>query len=501
MSPNVTVLALLAGGLVFSAAEPDASRADAGLMLRSSDAKLVAGFEWAKRQALAYAFDGDPVGPWYEAALPGREAFCMRDVSHQATGAHALGLAKHNKNMLRRFAASISASRDWCGYWEIDRYNRPAPADYVSDADFWYNLPANFDVLDACYRMLAWSGDLDYLNDPTFRQFYDRTVSEYVSRWDLGVDGIMKRQRRMNVPAGRERRRFGMSRGIPGYDEGNPNYVLGVDLLDAQYSAYLAYARMEQWRGNQMEARVWLLKAAAVRELVNNAFWDSNGMFFYSHVGPEYKMEGRGGQDLLYRDIVDDGPKAQGALNAMLDGIRKDPSSRAVEIQSHQAEVLYRYGVPDAAYAQMLDLTRAGRERREYPEVAFSVVGAMVTGLMGITVDPTPPFEALNESAFIDRILRTLPGLSSIAWAEMTHLPVRANEVAVRHDGNAKTTVTNIKGPALVWEASFEGSHSSLLVNGRPTRARASKRPVDRAISSVRVYVGAGTAVTVEAPK
>lgn len=43
--------------------------------------------EWAKEQALAYAFEDDPVGLWYEAALPGREAFCMRDVSHQSMGA------------------------------------------------------------------------------------------------------------------------------------------------------------------------------------------------------------------------------------------------------------------------------------------------------------------------------------------------------------------------------------------------------------------------------
>jgi len=31
------------------------------------------------------------VGYWYEAALPGREAFCMRDVSHQSIGAETLG--------------------------------------------------------------------------------------------------------------------------------------------------------------------------------------------------------------------------------------------------------------------------------------------------------------------------------------------------------------------------------------------------------------------------
>jgi len=63
------------------------------LELRSSDQELVQAFDWAKKQALSYVFDGDPVGPWYEAALPGRRAFCMRDVSHQAAGAQALGLA------------------------------------------------------------------------------------------------------------------------------------------------------------------------------------------------------------------------------------------------------------------------------------------------------------------------------------------------------------------------------------------------------------------------
>jgi hypothetical protein len=42
------------------------------------------GFNWAKQQARAFGFVGDPVGPWYEAALPGRSAFCMRDVAHKA---------------------------------------------------------------------------------------------------------------------------------------------------------------------------------------------------------------------------------------------------------------------------------------------------------------------------------------------------------------------------------------------------------------------------------
>src|SRR6267143_6549875 len=56
------------------------------LDLDTSDPNLAAAFGWARRQALAYSFSGDLVGDWYEAALPGRQAFCMRDVSHQLHG-------------------------------------------------------------------------------------------------------------------------------------------------------------------------------------------------------------------------------------------------------------------------------------------------------------------------------------------------------------------------------------------------------------------------------
>lgn len=86
----------------------------------SSDSVLQKSFNWAKKQALSYAHDdsNDPVGAWYEAALPQREAFCMRDVSHQSVGAHILGLSKHNKNMMRKFAQNISESRDYCSFWK-----------------------------------------------------------------------------------------------------------------------------------------------------------------------------------------------------------------------------------------------------------------------------------------------------------------------------------------------------------------------------------------------
>jgi hypothetical protein len=87
--------------------------ASSPLLLKTSDPAIQQTFEWAKTQALAYVGPkGDPVGDWYEAALPGRHAFCMRDVSHQTIGAYALGLAAQNRNMLQHFAESISEQKD-----------------------------------------------------------------------------------------------------------------------------------------------------------------------------------------------------------------------------------------------------------------------------------------------------------------------------------------------------------------------------------------------------
>ena len=446
------------------------------LDFQSSDTRLVEGFHRAKRQAMAYVFDNDPVGPWYEAAEPGREAFCMRDVAHQAMGAHALGLARHNLNMLRRFAENVSDARDWCSLWEIDRYNRPAPVDYQSDALFWYNLPANFDILDACHRMYLWSGDIAYVRDAAFLNFYDRTVTDYVDRWGLGLDQIMMRPRLLNVRGIPGNKKFQSARGIPGYDEGDHQYTVGGDLLATQYAAYTAYAHFQEVRGNADVAREFLKKAADVRTLVNTTWWSQKDQSFYLRVNKDHALEGRGGGNMIYWGVIDDGPGLKSALT-----------------NAHYIESLYRYGDPDAARDRLLDIMTPGRSRMEYPEVPFSVVSTVVNGVMGIRLETPSALLSSVEGFWVEAAVQTLSGLGTkVAWAELRNLPVRANEITVRHESNRQTTLTNQRGPALIWRAAFPGTHETLLVNGRPMKAR-----VEKSFSWVRVTVGAGGAVAV----
>lgn len=472
------------------------------LTLTSGDAHLVDAFNWAARHASAFASDSDPVGPWFEAALPGREAFCMRDVAHQAIGAHALGMQPHIRNMLHHFAAAISAERDWASYWEIDRHNQPAPVDYRNDHDFWYNLPANFDVLAAAWRMYQWSGDQAYLRDTIFLSFYRHSVTDYVERWALGAGAIMTRARIMNRAAADPDARFADNRGIPGYNEESDDFTVGLDLLAAEHAGFAAYARILEARSEFSAARRWLQKADEVKTLVNGTWWDEQAQSFHDYLSTTRTLRHRSGgtwnSAALYWPVAADGPHARATVQGL---VRQISASRSapIEEQSHHPEVLYRYGANDVAYDQIMDLSRADRERREYPEVSFSVVGAIVTGVMGISVDAvaTGREAQLHPYAASPHVM-TMPQLTAATpWAELAHLPVRANDVTVRHDGLAATALTNNRGPALVWQAALPGRHDMLMVNGHAVKATPQTLTLGREVSMVRVVVAPGVTTRV----
>lgn len=219
---------------------------------------------------------------------------------------------------------------------------------------------------------------------------------------------------------------------------------------------------------------------------MNDVWWDRKTLHFYSILDKNHDLQGHAGADLLYRDVAEDGPQAQSALNDLLANIRSHTFGD-VEAESYEPEILYRYGVPDTAYAQILDLTRETRKHREYPEVSYSVIGAIVSGLIGVTVEPFPQAESP------EIVVRTYPELTpQTAWAELRNFPVRANELAVRQEGTHKTAPTNLSGPALNWKAMLPGAFESLLVGGKPVKAHTESLPLGRTATWVSVSVGIG---------
>jgi hypothetical protein len=456
-------------------------RTNSRVTFESSEPKLDQGFQWAKQQALQYVFSGDPVGEWYEAALPKRDAFCMRDVAHQTLGAQILGLAPVTKNMLRKFVQAISDSRDWCSFWEIDKLDRPAPVDYTNDKDFWYTLPANFDMLHCCYRQYKWTGDTTYLNDPVFRNFYDRTVVDYVKRWDKDGDGI---------PDSYDS--YGR-RGIGSYSEnqkGRPKTA--GDLLSAEYSAYMAYAKMCEIRGDKRTAESYRKMAQSLRSLYNEKWWNEQlGRFSAAQMTDGSYNSGLLREAYIFplylEQMPEDGKKLKAALDYL--SLLSRTERFGVETRSHLPETFYKWGRDEDGYRTLADMYNPSLRGREYPEVSFSVVGAFAAGMMGITPDAA------------NREVATLPHLvKETSWAAIHHVPVFNNEISVRHTGLTKTQFTNESGPAIQWKAGFPSTSSTLLVDGKNKKAQKGYRLGGDPESYVVLTVQPGQTATVQSP-
>lgn len=466
----------------------------------SSDTKLDNLFVWAKKQALAYAFTGDPVGLWYEAALPGREVFCMRDVAHQAMGAQFLGLGAYTKNMLFNMAKNVSDARDWCSYWEITRYGTPAIQDYLNDNEFWYNLPANFDVLDCCFRMYELTGDQDYLSNPVFLNFYKRTVYDYVDRWDLGIDKIMNRSRIINTSPDNNRK-FRNFRGIPGYNEEIPDYTASLDLIFTEEAAFYAYARLQQLRCNDEEALKFYNKAIEVENFINTVWWDGENQRYFTNLSKNHELSSRGfDRFILYWGSINDTSKLRPIIKTITNNHPTNTKS-GIEGLSHLPEVLYKYEQPEKAYDMLQLILR--NDRREYPEASFSTIGAMVAGLMGIEMELYPRKASLVTGDYGEQILTTKSRLTNnTKWAEIKHVPIMRNDISVRHEGLTKTTLTNNSGPQLLWKAFFPGEYDNLLLNGNSVKANTEVLTANgEKVTWIKVIVGAGEKMTVQVPE
>jgi hypothetical protein len=460
------------------------------LQFESSDTRLVQAFQWAKARALAYAHDGhDPVGPWYEAALPGRDSFCMRDVSHQTTGAAALGLYPENRNMLGQFAAAVSPGRDWAGYWEIDKFGHPSAADYVSDSDFWYNLPANFDLLDGIVRMWRWTGDETYVNDPSIRRFFDSTATAYVNVWDLQPTRILKRPRIMNQRLSKGK--FVQERGIPSYSEGEDNFNLGTDLLAAEYRAFESLRVVAISRHEGPLARQYANTAKGILDLIENRAWSEKDHHFAGFFSRDGDTHGSGDAMVLYFGATKDPSHIRAALSRIesteyLKGI-------GIEEESYLPQILYRYGKKDVAYRLIMDLTRPDKDRRDYPEVSFSVIGAIVTGMMGMEV-----VDYGNRERPLLRSMSRLRGASDSA--KLSGVRVRDSLVDLEHMGDRRSTLTNRSKKPIYWQATFPGRLPILIVNGHPVHSTISLDESLAPVSWIVAVVPAGGTVSVTHP-
>jgi len=421
------------------------------IQVTSSDPRLSKRFQEAKSRARQAIHSGGAVGDWYDAYGDSvGVAFNMRDVAHDASGAVQLGLRRQNRSMMRLLISSIAASRDWAGFWEMTPGGQPLRTDYRTDQDFRYCLPANFDLMVACYRQYLWTGDAAYLSRP-FLDFYRHTIEEYVHAWDRDGDGTMASSPDRGL------------RGIPSYNQLPPRTLTGADLIAAQYAGYLAFAGLAERLGGTAPEFFRLAenargKAASLRTRFNSEWWSphlgryysavlANGTFYSGYIAESYIFA-------LRFELVEPGKKADATLD-MLEA-RKPPNLQG---SSYIPGVLFQYGRNKAAYGTLLELSDP--DYAALPEMSFAIVDAVTSGLEGISPD-------------VPRgIIATCSHLpNDVEFVTLGGVPAGPNLITVHHESTTLTRLTNQAGPPVQWKASFARlqteSEFRVLVDGVP---------------------------------
>jgi len=420
-----------------------------GVTFTSTDAALQTAFGRAKEMALSYkGKPGDPVGAWYESALPPRSAFCMRDVAHQSIGGEILGLDKENKNMFRLFVNNISESKDWCSYWEINHLGKPAVEDYRNDKEFWYNLNANFDILNASWKLYLWTGDEEYIKGAGFSNFHEKSVTSFIDSWVLQADSLLSRPTHPNAPVPfNDKDSFHRCRGLPSYSEGVPNIKMGIDLVGAIYRGLMSYAEILDVKGERSKAKLYREKAAAYQKSIDDFWWNPSVSRYNTFYSTDHKFGMDEGETfLLWFDALKAGDRKEKTIQHLLS---RDWN---VENLSYFPLIMYQNGQADRAYKYMLHLTNPETKRREYPEVSYGVVKGFVEGLMGLEADA--------RSGKISTLYR---GKSDVV-SELKGVPVLKTVVTVKHQGNKKSVLTNTGKKKILWQPKFLNDKGEVVV-------------------------------------
>ncbi|MFJ8435014.1 RICIN domain-containing protein [Kitasatospora sp. NPDC094019] len=455
--------------------------------LTSSDATVTAMFEWARAKANSFssqpgatgalnADEGNSGGTGeavqaasYWAGYPYRSAFYSRDFAHQVVGAHLLGLDGATKTMLRSFASSAAGAPDHMPYWAVNFDARtPLSIDYRSPTSFVRELPAAFELTQKIDEAYRWTGDTDYLNDPAMSGFVASTVGPYITGHTGPIDNG-------SVPVA-QATSGDIFQGVASYNENGATLAESGDAIASQYRAYLSAAALATAKGDTATAAGLTTKAATLKSYFNSTWsvdpanpgrvvraYDVNGTA-YSDWGKENSWF------VPLKGIMDPGARQNDYLAWIDAQAAGSGAPENLEAATYLPDVYFAHNQPDNGWKWMRYVyDRAGALHStgrflngDYPEIAFTLLGQTVQGLLGVQPDAA------------GRALTTASGLpAGMGWLQLSSVPVGTGTVTLRHDAGTRSTLTNTSAAgSLTWTARFAGAHSGITVDGAAQTAR-----------------------------
>ncbi len=455
---------------------PGVVRFRAPLMLNSSCEQLNDIFNWAKDRAYSFVETGEGNNiPSYWAGLPDRPAFYLRDVAHQALGAHFLELDQENYSMLHTFAESSTFGRKYYPLWAFEFDGSIYYLDYHNDTNFVREVPQAFEITKTAYELYRWTGDENYISDTVMVDHYTHAVNGFMEFHDQNDNGIADDNWHQTG---------NIFLGTATYNEqSTDNFIEAADGMAAQYAAFDAYSGILAARGDTAGAQNWADKAQALRNTFGTA-WYQNLQYVRG-----FKITGSAGMGFAQMHIMfparygltDQAEKNAAALDMLWANY---PSIWFVVARSYHPETYFKYNQPERGWAMMNNIFEDNRHN--YPEIAFVLIQNCITGIMG--VDAFAPQNTVTTTP-------RLPG--EIDWVEADSLKIGQQYIYLKQEKNYKTTLTNKSNNQLTWNAGFYGFYASLLKNGAILPAvQTSLNGCER--SFVEVTLAPGETATVE---
>ncbi|MFD0693491.1 NPCBM/NEW2 domain-containing protein [Paenibacillus sp. GCM10027628] len=462
------------------------------LTIDSPNATLNNGFNWAKNRALGLAFyPGNPMlghesewwrladsthstlTPGYWGAYVNRESFYNRDISHQSDAGHLLGLDNETFNMMKLFAgdSTISGQNGW-PLWAHSSYGIM----YYIDGTGFKELPSPFDVMHKAYQQYLWTGNTNWINDPTLSAYYDSTIGPFLTNHGVVWNDANPASEQPVV-------KMNSGEFTPTYFEfTNDNLVSAGDSLGLEYQSLLAYAGILKAKGNTSGSTLWQNRAQRLKDYYEAHWYDASTGRYIRGFDATGNFKSDWGHESSFfmplKGLGDFGSRT----NAYLDYINANDAGLNVEATTYLPEMFYNYNRSVTGWSW---LSKILTEQNTYPEVAFTAISNIIDGMMG--VQPDAPN---NKVSTISRLTTDVP------WVEMNHIKVGANDLKIKHNGVTNSTLTNNSGGTITWEAQFYGTPSTIYVNGVANTPQ-TKSLYGQTISYVDVQVNSGAVCNV----
>lgn len=395
---------------------------------------LVDSFTWASQRSREWVQTGrGNVLPSYWAGLTDRPMFYSRDLCHQLLGAHLLGLDTENLTMLRHFAASANERRGWYPLWAFMFDGTPAALDYHSDDDFVREVPAPFELVEKTVEQYRWTRDERYLSSPGIAGFIRSTMTLFVESHNPLGTGV--------AGEGGSGRIF---EGTATYNEvERPPYLrVAADGIASQWAAHSALA---EYAGAVLgeEFSVWNAgRATSLEAEFAGNWWLADHGHYTSGFTTEGPVTGFGLESTWFpavKGIMHGDEHGAGHLDFLSAGLRTTPPGN-IEAFTYLPEAFLRYGRDDEALHWIRFLAES---RADYPEVPFTHVAHIATGLTGI--EPGARAGEIHSRSHIP----------ADEWLEVDGITVGDSVIGIRHEGREASELWVTAGPGVTWSSTW----------------------------------------------